>query len=148
MISSYVLDTSALLILLRGKDLGDQIDREFGLRASPHLHTLSIVTHEELRVLADRNGWAGARAEALAKALREFVTVDVSGSGIVEAYRQIEQINAGMPAGHQNMGKNDVWIAATALITGLPLITTDTDFNHLNGKIITVHYVNPQSTQP
>jgi tRNA(fMet)-specific endonuclease VapC len=142
---SYVLDTSTLLVLLRGKSLGNLIDRTFGLRASPHLHTLSIVTHGELRVLADRNGWAGLRADALDKALREFVTVDVSGSGIVDAYRRIEQFNAAVPAGHQNMGKNDVWIAATALITGLPLITTDTDFNHLNGKGIQVHYVDPKS---
>ena len=29
------------------------------------------------------------------------------------------------------MGKNDVWIAATAKVSGTTLLTTDGDFNHL-----------------
>lgn len=38
-----------------------------------------------------------------------------------------------MPAGlsARNMGKNDLWIAATALYLDLPLHTTDNDFDHL-----------------
>jgi len=31
------------------------------------------------------------------------------------------------------MGKNDLWIAATAAITESKLMTTDGDFDHLNG---------------
>ncbi|RZK35486.1 MAG: hypothetical protein EOO61_11845 [Hymenobacter sp.] len=30
-----------------------------------------------------------------------------------------------------NMGKNDLWIAATALYLDLPLHTADNDFDHL-----------------
>jgi len=37
-----------------------------------------------------------------------------------------------------------MWIAATALVTGLPLITTDKDFNHLGQVLIQVHWVNPK----
>ena len=74
------------------------------------------MTHGELRVLCDRNGWEGARRLALDKALHEFVTVDIAGSEIVEAYRRIEEANAAIQMGHQNMGKNDVWIAATAMV--------------------------------
>lgn len=29
------------------------------------------------------------------------------------------------------MGKNDLWIAATAYVTGATLLTTDADFDHL-----------------
>ena len=36
----------------------------------------------------------------------------------------------------RNMGKNDLWIAATASITNSKLITSDKDFNHLNGKYL------------
>ncbi len=32
----------------------------------------------------------------------------------------------------RNMGKNDVWIAATAALLGLKLVTTDGDFDHLH----------------
>lgn len=142
MSQSYVLDTSALLPLLRGKELGELIDRTFGLRAVPYLHTLSIVTHAELWVLIERNGWGDARKAAVEKALQEFVTVDISGSQIISAYRRVEAASIGI-----TMGKNDVWVAATALITGLPLIATDKDFNHLNGKLLEVHYVDPASAQ-
>lgn len=30
------------------------------------------------------------------------------------------------------MGKNDLWIAATAALLGLKLVTTDHDFDHLH----------------
>lgn len=140
MSQSYVLDTSALLPLLRGKDLGELIDQTFGLRAAPYLHTLSIVTHAELWVLIERNAWGTDRKTAVEKALQEFVTLDVAGSQIVSAYRAIEAVSVGL-----NMGKNDVWIAATAVISELPLVTTDRDFNHLNGKLLDVRYVDAAS---
>ena len=138
MSQSYVLDTSALLPLLRGKELGELIDRTFGLRAALYMHTLSIVTHAELWVLVERNGWGDEKKAAVEKALQEFVTVDVAGSQIVSAYRKVEAASVGV-----TMGKNDIWIAATSIITGLPIITTDKDFTHLSGKLLEVHYVAP-----
>jgi predicted nucleic acid-binding protein len=135
---SYVVDTNVLLILLRGKELGERIDQAYGILAAPYLHTLSIVTHAELWVLADRNRWGDAKRSAIEKALDEFVTVDISGDSIVSAYRKVEEISNGI-----NMGKNDIWIAGTAMIAGLPLITTDKDFNHLNGKLLQVFYIDP-----
>jgi predicted nucleic acid-binding protein len=140
---SYVLDTNILLTLLRGKELGERIDRAFGLRAAPYLHTVSIVTHAELRVLADRNQWGDTKQAAVTKALDEFVTVNISGGAIVAAYRRVEAGSVGI-----NMGKNDIWIAATAMIAGLPLVTTDNDFSHLNGKLLQVFYVDPRARDP
>jgi tRNA(fMet)-specific endonuclease VapC len=141
-IKNYCVDTNILLLLLRGKVLGKSIDQMFGLSAAPHLHTISIVTHGEMRVLCDRNGWGDAKQLALDKALKEFVTVDVAGSQIIDAYRAVEEVNT---SASKTMGKNDVWIAATAIVTGLALLTTDKDFNHLNGNLFEVHYVDPQS---
>ena len=84
-----------------------------------------------------------AKRQALYRALLQFVTIDIAGSTIVEAYRQVEAANAAFHNGHQNMGKNDVWIAATALVTGLPVLTADKDFNHLSGNLLDVQYVDP-----
>lgn len=33
----------------------------------------------------------------------------------------------------RSMGKNDLWIAATASILSAKLLTTDNDFDHLDG---------------
>ena len=82
-----------------------------------------------------------AKMSALERALRELVTVDVAGRNIVNAYRDVERFSAAVPTGAVQMGKNDVWIAATAIVTGQALITTDTDFKHLDGHLLQVHMV-------
>ena len=145
MTPSYCLDTNVLLLLVRGKEAGTAIEAAFGLMASPYLHTLSIVTHGEILALADRNKWVPAKLEVLNKALEQFVTIDISGRRIVDAYRQIESFNASFPGGAVSMGKNDIWIAASAIISGLDLITTDGDFRHLDRALLKVHRVDPNS---
>ena len=39
------------------------------------------------------------------------------------------------------MGKNDVWIAATAHVNGAILLTTDNDFDHLTPLFFAVEKV-------
>jgi predicted nucleic acid-binding protein len=39
------------------------------------------------------------------------------------------------------MGKNDLWIAATAYILDATLLTADGDFDHLNGSFLDVKKV-------
>ena len=39
------------------------------------------------------------------------------------------------------MGKNDVWIAATAMATDSKLITSDSDFDHLDGEFFDVLHI-------
>jgi predicted nucleic acid-binding protein len=34
------------------------------------------------------------------------------------------------------MGKNDLWIAATASVLDIPLMTTDNDFTHLDAVFL------------
>jgi predicted nucleic acid-binding protein len=46
------------------------------------------------------------------------------------------------------MGKNDVWIAATASVLEGTLITTDTDFDHLQGEFLDRIYVDPEADAP
>lgn len=141
---TYVLDASAVLNLIRGKELGRQIDHAYGLRAAIHRHTISIVTHAELRVLAERNSWGAPKKDALSAALDQLVTVNVDTQAIVDAYVRVAEASRSVPSGERRMGHNDMWIAATALVCGFPLITTDEDFNHLNPKLITVYWVDPR----
>ena len=39
------------------------------------------------------------------------------------------------------MGKNDLWIAATSSVYDLVLLTTDKDFNHLDGEYLNLEYI-------
>jgi tRNA(fMet)-specific endonuclease VapC len=96
-----------------------------------------------LEVLARRNGWSDSRRIALANALDQLVTVNVEGRSLIDAYVRIESACRTAKLGDHTMGHNDMWIAATALVSGQPLITTDKDFNHLHGRVITVHWVDP-----
>jgi tRNA(fMet)-specific endonuclease VapC len=140
---TYVLDTSALLNLIRGKDLGQQIDQAFGLRGTTYRHTISIVTHGELKVLAERNNWGGPKRDALSTALDQLITVNLDTQAIIDAYVRVADACRNAPGGERKMGQNDMWIAATALVCGLPIITTDEDFNHLHQTLITVYWVDP-----
>jgi predicted nucleic acid-binding protein len=47
----------------------------------------------------------------------------------------------------RNMGKNDLWIAASAMIAQGTLITTDKDFNHLHETLIKVDYIDIKEFQ-
>ena len=51
----HLLDTSVLLALIRGKELGRSIDERFLLSAAPLRSLVCIVSHAELGVLARRN---------------------------------------------------------------------------------------------
>ena len=138
---SYVLDTGVLLNLVRGKELGSRIDRDFALSRSMRLHTISIVTHGELKVLAERNDWGSEKRNALAVALDNLVTVNIESEALVEAYVQVDRACRNTGGGSRTLGQNDMWIAATALLSDLPLITTDKDFLPLNERLIKVHWI-------
>jgi len=142
---SYVLDTNILLALVRGKALGESIDKAYGLRSSLQRHTVSIASQVELYVLADRRQWGSTKREAVRRMLEQVVVVPIDGQGLVEAYVQIANADYTWPAGSRNMGKNDIWIAATALFAGLPLLTTDKDFLFLNNNPIQVMWIDPMT---
>jgi len=106
-------------------------------------HTISVASQAEIWVLADKHGWGQTKREALQTMLDNLVVVPIDGRAIVDAYVQIAATDRNHPAGSRNMGKNDIWIAATALHTHLPLLTTDRDFRFLNG-LISVFWIDPQ----
>jgi tRNA(fMet)-specific endonuclease VapC len=41
----------------------------------------------------------------------------------------------------RSMGKNDLWIAATASVLKLPLLTTDKDFLHLDSLYLDLKFI-------
>lgn len=131
------------MALIRGNALGKQIDSAYGLRASLQRHVVSIASQAEVNVLADRHSWGEGKREALGAMFEQLVVVAIDGQAILDAYVKISAADSNWPKGPRNMGKNDVWIAATALYTGLPLLTTDKDFLFLDNNPLKVLWVNP-----
>jgi tRNA(fMet)-specific endonuclease VapC len=140
---SYVLDTNILLALIRGKALGESIDNAYGLRANLQRHVVSIASQAELLVLADRNNWAQAKRDVVNIMFENLVVLPIDGRALVDAYVAVSRVDLAWPDGPRNMGKNDIWIAATAVSSGLPLLTTDKDFRFLNGNLAQVLWIDP-----
>lgn len=140
---SYVLDTNILLALIRGKALGESIDNAYGLRANLQRHVVSITSQAELLVLADRNNWTEAKREAVSYMFQNLVVLPVDGQVLVDAYVEVSRADMSWRDGPRNMGKNDIWIAATAVSAGLPLLTTDKDFRFLDGTLLQVMWIDP-----
>ncbi|GAB4037726.1 hypothetical protein [Spirosoma gilvum] len=63
----------------------------------------------------------------------------------VDAYSQGELPNDPLPAGTsaRNMGKNDIWIAATSLFYDAELRTSDNDFDHLSAIGLKLNKLSP-----
>ncbi|MBC8142277.1 MAG: PIN domain-containing protein [Armatimonadetes bacterium] len=102
---------------------------------------LSYVTVAEIKVIADRNQWGLDKRSTLADYLRRFIAVNVGGDLMLDAYIAIEAYN--YYEGRDMGSKNDLWIAATARVHRMTLITTDKDFIHLRDTFISVAYMDP-----
>ena len=63
--------------------------------------------------------------------------------GEIDAYSQGKLPTNPLPIGisARNMGKNDLWIAATAHVLDIPLLTSDSDFDHLHSVYLTVEKI-------
>lgn len=74
--------------------------------------------------------------------MQDFLITDINTQEVIERYSQIDAYSQGklneIPVSFtaRNMGKNDLWIAATASVYDIQLITTDKDFDHLEEKYL------------
>ncbi len=82
--------------------------------------------------------------------LSKLIIADINVEDIITRYAEIDAYSQGKLSGRslndsaRNMGKNDLWIAATASVLKAILLTTDGDFNHLNNEFLIVNHLNQQ----
>ena len=151
--TTFVLDTGMLLGYLRDAPYAEFADRHFGVLDPPNLSVISVVTAGEIHSLALQLGWGQERLDRLNNLLRQFPQVDINSPEVIDAYAQIDAYSQGKhpsrklprPLTSRNMGKNDVWIAATASTLQGTLLTTDRDFNHLDGVFLSVEFIDQAS---
>ena len=100
---------------------------------------LPVIVVGELKAFALRSNW-GAQRLAFLQHLIETYPVAFVRQSLTDLYARIDVYSQGkllgqpLPAGMsaRNMGKNDIWIAATALEIDMPLHSADNDFDHLS----------------
>ncbi|MER0440336.1 type II toxin-antitoxin system VapC family toxin [Emticicia sp. W12TSBA100-4] len=97
---------------------------------------ISIITVGELKAFAIKSKWGVEKQSRLNNYLKTLQVLDIDEK-ISNIYAEIDAFSQGLhpekklTISSRNMGKNDLWIAATAFFFDIPLQTTDNDFDHL-----------------
>jgi tRNA(fMet)-specific endonuclease VapC len=140
----YLLDTNIVLNLIRDSPLSRQLRSDYSLFKTPQRLFISVVVEGEIESLALQNQWGTSKLQDLANYLNTFMIVDIRIKSIIKRYAEIDAysngklVNQPLNISARNMGKNDLWIAATASVLNIPLMTTDNDFNHLDKVFLTL----------
>lgn len=111
---------------------------------------ISVTTVGELKSIAIQNNWGNKKLTLLEILLDEMLVVEIN-ENLIETYAQIDAYSQCRNPSFseypfntaRNMGKNDLWIASTAALLGLTLVTTDGDFDHLNEVFFDVRKISP-----
>lgn len=141
---NYVLDTNIVLLYLKDDVTKNFIEENYGPFQSGNNPIISVVTIAEIRSIALKNNWGERRIKIVEEFMNELVVIDIKFNDLIDAYAEIDAFSQGklknrpLKISSRNMGKNDIWIAATTYLTNSKLITTDKDFEHLNGAFFEV----------
>lgn len=140
----YVLDTNVLLYYVRGGTTRTFLVETYDVFGAGNEPYISIVTVAEILVLAEKYGWGPAKTTILQELLSNLNIIDIEFQDLVEHYVHIELFSLNLhpdkprAGSAMKMGKNDLWIAATAALIDATLLTSDKDFNHLDGEILQI----------
>jgi len=104
----------------------------------PATAIIPMVVAGELEAFALKADWGYQKVTFLQTILDYYPLVEVS-KALINLYASVDAFSQGklrsmpLPFGisSRNMGKNDIWIAATALYFDMELHTADNDFDHL-----------------
>ena len=140
----FLLDTNVALALLRGKELGQYLLSAFSLDNQINRPLISIVSHGELLVLADRNEWGHQKLEAMHKMLDNLVAVDLNDDAVLDAYAAVQRDSRKVEGGSRELNANDAWIIACARAADATLLTMDRDFVHLKSPSWKVQFIDPK----
>lgn len=144
-VEPWLLDTSILVHVLRRDDLGRHLVEGEALRARQEVPLLPVVCVGEILSLGKQFGWGEQKLKTLRELLAELVIVDINSEPVLTAYAEID---AWCRQSGKRPGKNDLWIAATAVATDATLLTSDKDFDPLHERFLKRLYFDPEASYP
>ena len=144
---NILLDTNILIYLAR--DSKHRLLEEFINPAQKEIN-ISIVSIAEVRSIALRQKWGNKKLQTFDTIVSNSLVFDVS-EWLVNTYVEIDTYSQCQNPSFskypfntpRNMGKNDLWIASTASLLGLELVTTDSDFAHLHNVFLDIRQLSP-----
>lgn len=143
----YLLDSNIIVIYSRDNDVSNLIEERYQLFSSNHRLFVSVVTLGEINAIIKKFQLGEKRQNNIQRILASIHKIGINFAEIIDKYGDIDAYSQGKIANSKvkftarNMGKNDLWIAATSSVYDLILITTDKDFEHLDGEYLTLEYV-------
>ena len=144
---NLLLDTGILIHLAR-----DPIYKLLNQIINPDKQKIfvSIVSISELKSIALQNNWGDRKWRVINTVLNEAIIVEIN-ENLADTYAEIDAFSQRRNPAYsdyqfltpRNMGKNDLWIASTAALLGLKLISTDKDFSHLHQIFLEFQHFDP-----
>jgi len=140
----YQFDTNIVIHYLRESEVMHGVEQQFNPFDTANEIWICVVSIGEIKSIAIQSKWGTKRLQQLASLLDMLNPIDIWSEDILDRYAEIDAFSQGKHPAHRlgqsarNMGKNDLWIAATASILGAQLLTTDGDFDHLDGVFLKV----------
>jgi tRNA(fMet)-specific endonuclease VapC len=136
------LDTNVLVHLVRGDAVWARVRATYQPLLIDPRPIISVVTAGELRSLALQFDWGSVKTDQMEFYLGYLQRVSIDDSEIIRAYAVIDAHC--QRTGHP-LGKNDTWIAATAVVTGARLLTTARDFDWLDPLFLSRDWIDPNA---
>ena len=142
---TYVWDTNIFIKSLRNAVFFSNINNQYDCFGNSNELLISAVTVGELYAFALRNRWGSKRLvamENLLKATKSFPVTDdadmIALYADIDVYSQSNHPTLKLPTSARKMGKNDLWIATTTALVNGTLLSTDGDFDHLQGVFLSI----------
>ena len=149
---NFVLDTNLVLAFQKtNQNLIDKVVSENDLNGSDAYLIISAITKGELLSIALQNNWGEAKRQRLSQILESMIILDVGGDNeiLLNAYAEIDAFCKKrhpikkLAGSAKPMGKNDLWIAATAMAAKATLLTADSKFQHIADVMISMKFYRP-----
>jgi tRNA(fMet)-specific endonuclease VapC len=118
----------------------DRIQGRYQLLVVEPRPIISVVSVGELRALALLREWGQRKLDQMAFLLGYFKVADINDERVLESYAAIDSY---YQRRGRLIGKNDLWIAATAAAVGGHLLTCDRDFDDLDVRFLTRTWIDP-----
>jgi tRNA(fMet)-specific endonuclease VapC len=141
-------DTGILIYIVRDTSIDENVRKMINPNGLEEF--ISVVNKAEALSIANRNAWGKAKILKLNRLFHGITIVDISDDLIIDRYVDIDvfsqkQRGSRKEDSPRNMGKNDLWIAATSSSLEFKLITTDKDYDHLQDEYLERSYFSPES---